>query len=180
MKYSVVTLSGPSASGKTTLIDLIVERYPNLAEKIKSTTSKVGRLEDYNKVSVEEFLRMIENDEFLEHTLYCGNYYGLPKNFIEGIADGKVGIKAFDIYGVEALKKIYGNKVFSIFLHRSTDRLIEEIKKRNVSDEEKEIRIANLDSEQENRFSPFIDLIIEVEENNLDAIVEQIVNAINN
>lgn len=178
MKYRVVTLSGPSGSGKTTIMDMLIAMHPEIFQKIKSMASKTDRLEDYISVSIDTFKEMIKNDEFIEHTLYCGNYYGLPKNFLDNIDEGKIGIKAFDIYGVEALKKIYGDKVFSVFLHRKTENLIKEINKRNVSDEEKNTRISSLENEQKNCTSPLFDLVIEVEEGNVDAAIAQILNNI--
>lgn len=178
----IVALIGPSGSGKTTIIDEIISEqekgtvYPfGKFIKLKSTTSKDSRLEDYNKVSREEFEKMIANSEFVEYTNYSGNYYGVPKQTITDLGDG-IGIKAFDIVGVKSFKRLYGDDVLAIFVYRKTDALIASILERNVTDAEKNARISQLEDEQKNRFSEEIDGILKVDENDLPATINRLMH----
>lgn len=176
----IIALIGPSGSGKTTILDEIIRLQEEGREfpfgkcfKLKSTTSKDNRLGDYEKVSREEFETMIANDEFVEYTNYSGNYYGLSKKTIEKLGDG-IGIKAFDILGVKSLKRIYGeDNIIAIFIYRKTDALVESIMARNVPIAEKNARISQLEDEQKNRFSPEIDGILKVDENDLPSTINR-------
>ncbi len=42
---------------------------------------------NYYFTSVEEFKKMIENDEFVEYNLYGSNYYGTSKKELKRIAE---------------------------------------------------------------------------------------------
>ena len=178
-----IALIGPSGCGKTTIIDAIMEKQTNGVTfpfnfiKIKSHTSKDSRLEDYHKVSREEFERMIDNGEFVEYTNYSGNYYGLSKKTIENLGNG-IGIKAFDIVGVKSLKRLYGDDVIAIFVYRKTDNLIASILDRDVTDAEKQSRISQLEDEQKNRFSEEIDGVLKVDENDIDSTINRFIHLI--
>lgn len=164
----IIALCGPSGSGKTTLIDELVMQVPEI-KKILSTTSKDTRLDDYHKVSREEFIQMIENDAFIEYTEYGGNFYGLTKES----ANVDIGIKAFDINGIKNLKA-KGIDVLSIFVYRETEKLIETINERPVPDEEKRKRISQLPDEQKNRYDASIDVVLEVIEGDIQGTIERL------
>lgn len=178
----LIAFVGPSGCGKTTIIDSIIdaqtkgEIFPYTFTKIKSHTSKDTRLEDYVKVSVEEFEKMIANEEFVEYTNYSGNYYGLSKKTIENLEC--IGIKAFDIIGAKSLKKLYGDSVVTVFIRRDTKKLIESINDRKVSAVEKQTRISQLESEQENAARDEIDYILDVIENDIPATINKLMQMI--
>ena len=69
-KGSVFIISGPSGSGKDTLLKVLFEKHPEIAFSISSITrgmregEKEG--EKYNFISREKFEKMIENDELTD------------------------------------------------------------------------------------------------------------------
>src|SRR5712692_592844 len=73
-------ISAPSGTGKTTLVERLVETTPNLRTS-RSYTSRPVRLGevdgvDYNFVTRERFEAMIAGNQFLEWAEIFGNLYG--------------------------------------------------------------------------------------------------------
>lgn len=76
----VFVITGPSGVGKGTLISTLLERVPDLELSISATTRspREGEVEgrDYHFLTLEEFDRRIETEDFLEFATYSGNRYG--------------------------------------------------------------------------------------------------------
>lgn len=85
-KGDVFLFSGPSGSGKDTILTQVRKRYPDLQFSI-STTSRPWREPSddvkYHLVTRQEFEQGIAQNAFLEYAEYCGNYYGTPAAPIE-------------------------------------------------------------------------------------------------
>lgn len=82
MKGKLFVMSGPSGTGKSTVVAAVMKQYSNLQFSVSATTRPRRPLEedgkDYYFVSKERFLEMIQNHELLEHAQYVENYYGTP------------------------------------------------------------------------------------------------------
>ena len=82
-KGRLFIVSGPSGSGKDTILIELFKKFPNLHFSISSITRPMRKGEKqgdkYNFISKEEFLNMIDNDLLLEYNSFVGNYYGTPK-----------------------------------------------------------------------------------------------------
>ena len=108
-KGRVYIISGPSGSGKDTVMKKLFERKPEIAFSISSITRPMrpGEVEGekYNFISRERFEQMIQNDELLEHNVFVGNYYGTPKapvfNCIESGRDMLIEV---DVNGAAQLR----------------------------------------------------------------------------
>lgn len=108
-KGRVFIISGPSGSGKDTVLKKIFEKCPDIAFSISSITRSMrpGEVEGekYNFVSRERFISMIDNDELLEHNVFVGNYYGTPKApVINCIENGKDMIIEVDVNGASQIR----------------------------------------------------------------------------
>lgn len=119
-KGGVFIISGPSGSGKDTLIVRLLEKLPELRFSISSITrgmregEKQG--EKYNFISREKFEDMINNDELLEYNTYVGNYYGTPKApVVKAIEDGYDMIIEVDVNGAAQIREKLPDAV-SIFI----------------------------------------------------------------
>ena len=73
-------VSAPSGAGKTTLVERLVERVPNLtmSRSYTSRPARAGEMDgvDYNFVTRRRFEEMIAGGEFLECADVFGNLYG--------------------------------------------------------------------------------------------------------
>lgn len=81
-KGVLVVFSGPSGSGKGTVLGEYFKSHPEAAFSVSATTRRPRPGErdgvDYHFVTRERFEEMIRTGEVLEYTQYNGNYYGSP------------------------------------------------------------------------------------------------------
>lgn len=80
----LIIISGPSGAGKGTICSALIKRHePHMKFSISATTRprRAGETEqDYVFITKDEFEKMIQRGEFLEHMQLFGNhYYGTPK-----------------------------------------------------------------------------------------------------
>lgn len=153
----LVLLAGASGAGKDTIKNAITNRMDNVISIPSYTTRKIREGEipgvTYNYVSVEEFKRMIDNNELYEYNYHHDNYYGTSRKILnEKISLGYTIIKDIDVNGVDNLKKILQQemKVISIFIRVPKDILIDRLKHRgdNLSEEELNLRISRMEYEE--------------------------------
>ena len=144
-KGLLIVLSGPSGVGKGTVRrQIFKDKSLNLAYSISMTTRSPRAKEiegvDYFFVSKEEFLKGIEEDKFLEHATFVGNYYGTPKEYVEKLREkGKNVFLEIEVEGAkQVLSKYQGDEgVLSIFLlPPSLDELEKRIRGRRSEEEE--------------------------------------------
>ena len=119
-KGKLFLVSGPSGSGKDTLLIKFFEKCPQIKFSISSITRPMREGEregeKYNFISREKFSKMIENGELLEHNEYVGNYYGTPKAPVEAcLAEGGNMIVEIDVNGAAQIRAIMPEAV-SIFI----------------------------------------------------------------
>lgn len=137
----MLVLTGPSASGKTEIAKILIEKY-NLKKLVTYTTRppREGEVNgvDYHFVTVEEFLKLKANDEFVETTFYNNNYYG---SRIADISYDKVVI--LDPSGVNAFREILKDRIVIVFLNTPEELRIKRMQLRGDKEELIEKRIFN-------------------------------------
>ena len=122
MQGKLIIFSAPSGAGKTTIVhhllkqDLELEFSVSACSRPKRGGEEDGR--DYYFLSIEEFKKRIENEEFVEwEEVYDGNFYGTLKSEIGRIwAKGKSVIFDVDVTGGLNLKKKFGEKALAVFV----------------------------------------------------------------
>lgn len=120
MSCNIVIYSGSAGSGKGTVLKIAREICPKLKLSVSMTTraprpgEENGR--EYYFVTREEFLKTLSEDGFLEHTEYCGNFYGTPKKqFFQMIEDGFIPVLEIETDGAgQVMEKL--EHYLSIFL----------------------------------------------------------------
>jgi len=94
MKGKLFLISGPSGTGKSTVIAEVFRRYGNLKFSVSATTRPMrpGEVDgkDYCFVSREDFLTMRDRGELLEWAEYVGNFYGTPAAPLYGAMESGV------------------------------------------------------------------------------------------
>ena len=119
-KGGVFIVSGPSGSGKDTILSVLFKKCPEIGFSISSITRdmRVGEKqgEKYNFISRAEFEEMIENDDLLEYNIYAGNYYGTPKApVVKAVEEGRNYIIEVDVNGAKLIREKLPEAV-SIFI----------------------------------------------------------------
>ena len=142
MRGALVVLSGPSGSGKDTVIERLKEYNDNFWVSISATSREPRPGEEdgisYYFKSKEEFKAMIDNDELLEYNYYNGNYYGTPKGKIEKyLKEGINVILVIDVNGALSIKKKLPEAVFIFLIPPSMRDLIKRLKKRGTESNDK-------------------------------------------
>jgi guanylate kinase len=82
-------IAAPSGAGKTSLVKAVLERDPSLRVSISHTTRQRRENEvpgrDYYFVSIDEFKRLRDAGEFLEHAQVFDNFYGTSRAQVEAL-----------------------------------------------------------------------------------------------
>ena len=96
MKGKTFIIAGPSGVGKGTIIQALFAQQKNLYFSVSATTRapRPGEVDGvhYHFLTREQFLRWIEEDAFLEHAEYIGNFYGTPKRYVDEAMDRGGGV----------------------------------------------------------------------------------------
>lgn len=83
----LLIISGPSGTGKGTLVHKLMESDPTFRFSCSVTTRapRTGEVEGihYHFVNDEEYERMVANNEFLEHATVHGHHYGTLRKPVE-------------------------------------------------------------------------------------------------
>jgi len=143
-KGDIFVISAPSGTGKTTLVRLLLSRFPTLSFSISYTTRlpRPGEVngQHYFFVSEKEFKKSIAKGEMLEWAKVYGHYYGTPLTFVqEKIAAGKDIVLDIDIQGAQAVKKKMPEAILIFFIPPSWNELQRRITSRS-SDSPEEIK----------------------------------------
>ncbi|MGI9526534.1 MAG: guanylate kinase [Weeksellaceae bacterium] len=141
----LIIFSAPSGAGKTTLVKHLLEQESDhLAFSISCATreKRIGEEhgKDYYFLSLEDFKKKIENNEFAEwEEVYKDHYYGTLKSEIQRIWDsGKHVLFDIDVVGGLNLKNKFKDKALAIFVQPpSLNVLAERLRNRNTDSEEK-------------------------------------------
>lgn len=75
-------VTGPSASGKTTIVERSLQEVTgvHLVRTCTTRAQKPGEGDKYRFLSEDRFQRMVADDEFEEYADVHGNWYGVPKS----------------------------------------------------------------------------------------------------
>jgi guanylate kinase len=141
MNRIVFIISAPSGSGKSTLTAELRKLVPNLEFSISYTTRASRGSEQNGKeyffISREAFETMIAEDEFLEHALVFGNYYGTARSFLsEAFARGNDLILDIDVQGAAQVKKKLPEAVSIFILPPSRQELERRLRRRTLAENE--------------------------------------------
>lgn len=117
----LLVLSGPSGSGKNTLINCIIKNRPDAVHGTSVTTRPPRSFEregvDYFFRTREEFLKLIEEDGLVEWDEYRENYYGTPVFDIRQKLDsGRNVVLDITIPGARNVKQKFGDDARTVFL----------------------------------------------------------------
>ena len=129
----LIIITAPSGAGKTSITRYLLQRFPQLEFSVSAATRQRRPDEkdgvDYYFLSLEEFQKKIQHEEFAEwEMVYEGRYYGTLKSELKRISDlNKVPVLDIDVKGAIHVQEQYPEESLSVFVQPPS---IEELKRR--------------------------------------------------
>ncbi|NLE46512.1 MAG: guanylate kinase [Chloroflexi bacterium] len=121
----LIVISGPAGVGKDSLIRRMKERGTDFHFVVTATDRppRPGEVHgvDYIFVNTEEFLRMEQEGELLEHAVVYGQHKGIPKQQVrDALASGRDVVMRIDVQGADAIRRLVPEAV-TIFLTAASE-----------------------------------------------------------
>ena len=140
-KGMLVVLSGPSGSGKDTVLNKLKESEFSFDKTISATTRAMREGEkdgvDYYFIDKTTFEKKIENGEFVEYTVYSGNYYGTLKTEVERlVAKGGCILLKIEVEGAGNIRKAIPDALSVFIVPPSIEELERRLRGRNTETED--------------------------------------------
>ena len=134
-------ISGCSGVGKGTIIKQFIDKNPDVKLSVSATTRKprVGEKNGVNYffISKDEFVKSVQNDEFLEYAEFSGNMYGTKKDYVEeNLKDGSDVILEIEVQGAKQVKDKMPKSVSVFIMPPSVEELELRLRGRHTEDEE--------------------------------------------
>jgi guanylate kinase len=169
-------VSAPSGTGKTTLVERLVHRLPNLclSRSYTSRTTRPGEQDgvDYNFISRPRFEEMVRNGDFLEWADVFGNYYGTCGADTERcLGSGQDIVLVIDVQGA---RQVRGSGVESIgvfILPPSADTLEQRLRGRSKDSEAEICKRLEAAGREVSEFATYEYVVVNDE---LDAAVDRL------
>lgn len=141
-KGRLFILSGPSGSGKDTILGGVFTQMPEVRFSISCVTRpmRAGEQEGekYHFMEKSVFEQMLTEDGFLEHNCYVGNYYGTPKAPVEkALRDGADMIVEIDVNGAAQIRQKMPQTVSIFIMPPSLEVLRERLVNRGTDNPKK-------------------------------------------
>lgn len=183
MHSRLIIVAGPSGSGKNSIVEALLRRFPDSTRLVTTTSRQIrpGEEEgkDYFFISREEFEKGIKEGRFLEYNDFCGNYYGSSKDVLDkALQNFSYVFGIIDVNGIEALRPQVP-AMFVIFLNPGSP---EDIRRRLIRTRpgitEENIGRRLKTAEHEMALAHGFDVVIDNFEGGLEKAVETAVSAI--
>lgn len=140
-KGLLIVVSGPSGAGKGTICTEFMKSHPDCALSVSATTRapREGEIDGVNYffLTHDEFKKRIDADGFLEHAVFCENYYGTPKaEVMQMLESGKNVILEIEVQGALQVRSHYPEAVFVFVLPPSLEELENRLRGRGTETDE--------------------------------------------
>lgn len=141
-KGLLFVVSAPAGCGKDTILNELFSRTDKAGYAVSATTRapREGEVNGvhYHFLSRGEFERKIAENEVLEYTEYCGNYYGTLRKSVNDLLDaGKDAILKIEVEGAMNIKKMFPQACLVFILPPSFEVLEKRLRDRGTETEEK-------------------------------------------
>ena len=146
---NLYVVSAPSGTGKSSLVNALLEVDSHLQVSVSHTTRAPRGQEQHGReywfTSKEDFQAMIDRGEFFEHAHVHGNHYGTSRKAIEDrIQSGEDIVLEIDWQGALQIKRIFPNAILIFIMPPSYEELLQRLNRRGEDTPEViETRMAN-------------------------------------
>lgn len=125
----LTVLSGPSAVGKSTVVQTIRRTWPQIWLSVSVTTRRPRPGEEHGReyffVTENEFSEMASSGELLEWARYAGNFYGTPRGpVVERLAAGVPTLLEVDVVGARQVRAAVPEALLVFLAPPSWDELV--------------------------------------------------------
>lgn len=162
----LLIFSAPSGSGKTTIVNHLLDTFDNLSFSISATSreQRQGEVDgvNYYFLTPDEFRKKIEEHAFIEwEEVYPNQYYGTLKSELRRLwAQNKHVIFDVDVVGGINIKKMYPDRALAVFVKPpSVEKLEERLINRHTEDKEN-LRKRIAKAEHELKYQDHYDMIL--------------------
>jgi guanylate kinase len=144
MRGTLYIVAAPSGAGKSSIVNAVLARDPNICLSI-SFTSRQPRpgerhAEHYHFVSAAEFEAMVEAGDFFEHALVHGDWKGTARQSVEPqLASGKDVLLEIDWQGARQVRNKVPDSV-SVFILPPSRKALEQRMRVRAQDSEEVIQ----------------------------------------
>lgn len=153
-------ITSVSASGKTTLVNALLNSRPDMY-RLKTCTTRPKRDEEngdeyyfLNKDIAEEKIRQ---NQFVEYSTVYGNIYGLTREEVD-IHSASHTIVILDVQGAQKFKAIYPDALTVFIEPPPLDILESRLRERNTSEDDVQKRLA--ETKEEMKYMESFDFIV--------------------
>ncbi len=134
-------VSAPSGAGKTTLVNMLMDRDQGIRHSISYTTRqpRPGEVngKDYHFIDIQTFLAMRERGEFLEWAEVHGNFYGTSRIWLEDeMRAGRDTLLEIDWQGAQQVRQLMPHAVTIFIVPPSIGELERRLRGRGQDSEE--------------------------------------------
>jgi guanylate kinase len=169
-------VSAPSGTGKTTLVEQLVQRISNLclSRSYTSRPARAGEQDgvDYNFITRRRFEEMARAGEFLEWADVFGNYYGTCAADTERcLASGQDLVLVIDVQGARLVRRSGIESIGIFVLPPSADILEQRLRGRSKDSEEAIRRRLDVACREVGEFAAYEYVVVNDE---LDSAVERL------
>ena len=140
-KGRLLVVSGPSGTGKSTVVNHLIETLDHLCLSVSATTrapreyEKEGR--EYYFVDRADFEGRIARGEMLEYASYNGNYYGTPNSKVEEwINQGFDVLLEIEVQGAKKVKARRSDAILIFLIPPSMEEAEARLRGRGTESEE--------------------------------------------
>lgn len=180
-KGLLIVVSGPSGAGKGTVVgELIKNEGYALSVSATTRSPREGETDGVNYFfkTIDEFKKMIADNDFLEYAEFCGNFYGTPLPYVRQMLDeGKNVILEIEVKGAFQVKRSLPEAVLVFLAPPSLGELENRLRGRGTEAEEVIQRRMKRAAEEMELFAEYDYIVVNTEVEKAVSDIRSIVTA---
>ncbi len=165
MTNQLTVIAGPTAVGKGTVVQHILQHYPDVHLSVSATTRapRPGEVDgvDYYFLKPEQFDKLIADGQMLEYAVVHGsNKYGTPKQpVVDALDRGYLVLLEIDIQGARQVKAAMPESKLIFIAPPSWDELVRRLQGRateNPSEQARRLESARVELDAQTEFDHIV------------------------